>query len=335
MLEKTQTIEDQLFAVKNNNAAKKPASDSPQLFVRQNTLWQRLWKARTAYLFLAPAFIITAILVIYPLLNGVWFSLTDINQYNMGSTFQEPSYQFNFFENYQRAFFAQDTLLYSVLWQSIIFTFSSVFFHILFGLGLALLLNKKVRAKILFRTLLLIPWAVPSFVSAFAWRWLFNAEYGFFNLVLEKLGFSGIEWLSEPHWAMFSVILTNIWLGFPFMMVTFLGGLQSIPESLYEAAKVDGAGPWRRFFYITIPMLKPVAVTVTLLGIIWTFNLFHVIYLVTGGGPYGSTNILPTFTYFEAFQKWEFGMASAYGVIILSILIVFSSVYSRVVKLDH
>ncbi len=299
---------------------------------RLTELLRAIWQSRIAYVFIFPAMLVMGVLVIYPLVRGIFYSFTDMNQFNMGNAFAPSSFSFVGLKNYLEVFFGEDTKLYPVLRQSLIFTFISVFFHVTIGLGLALIINQKLRGRLLFRTLLLIPWAVPSFVSAFSWRWLFNSEYGFFNLLMKKFGLTPIEWLSDPFWAMFAVITTNIWLGFPFMMVAFLGGLQGIPDSLYEAAKVDGAGSFRRFVHVTLPMLRPVVFTVTLLGIIWTFNLFHVIYLVTGGGPYGKTDILPTFTYMEAFQRWEFGYAATYGVVILSLLIVFTSIYTRIVK---
>lgn len=289
-------------------------------------------KNRQAYLFLGPAMLATALLIFYPLVKGIWFSFTNMNQYNMGNAFLPPSYEFVGLQNYREILGGADSELYRIIRQTVLFTICSVSAHFLIGLGLALLLHQNFRGRTFFRMALLVPWAVPAFVSAFSWRWLFNSEYGFFNGVLRSMGHPGIPWLSDPFWAMVAVIATNIWLGFPFMTVTLLGGLQSIPPSLYEAAKVDGAGPWRRFFSVTLPMLKPVAFTVTLLGVIWTFNLFHVIYLVTGGGPYNSTDILPTFAYSEAFRRWEFGYAATYGVIILSILLVFSSTYSRLAK---
>jgi arabinogalactan oligomer/maltooligosaccharide transport system permease protein len=296
--------------------------------------YKRPWHARIsiAWVFVTPALAITMLLVVYPLVQGITFSFTDMNQFNMGSIFAEPSWKFIGLDNYAKALFAPDTSFYRVLLQSITFTLSSVVAHILIGMGLAVLLNQKLKGRLLFRTMLLVPWAVPSFVSAFGWRWLFNGEYGFFNQLLQAMGMNSITWLSDPFWAMFAVILTNIWLGFPFMMITFLGGLQSIPSSLYEAATMDGASRFKQFTKITLPMLKPVTFAATLLGIIWTFNLFHVIYLVTGGGPFGATDILPTYTYFEAFQRWEFGMASTYGVMILSMLLVFSAVYIRMTK---
>jgi arabinogalactan oligomer/maltooligosaccharide transport system permease protein len=161
---------------------------------------------------------------------------------------------------------------------------------------------------------------------------MFNTDFGIINLTLASLGFDPIPWLSQRWTAMFAVIITNIWLGVPFMMVTFLGVLQSIPKELYEAAKVDGATLWQRFYRITLPMLRPVAYSVTLLGTIWTFNQFNIIYLVTQGAPYRQTDILVTYAYQEAFTNWNLGMASTYGVVILSALIAFSTFYSRVAQ---
>ncbi|WP_188816913.1 carbohydrate ABC transporter permease [Calditerricola satsumensis] len=302
---------------------------------RKPSKWKNAW---LAYVFLTPVALVMALLVFFPLVQGIAFSFTDMNQYNMGNAFSEPSYQFVGLENYRNVWadlVAADSTLRPILVQTAIWTFVNVFFHFTIGLGLALLLNRPIRGRTVYRLLLLVPWAVPSFISALAWRWMFNGSYGFFNLVLTELGLPPINWLGDPFWAMVAVIMTNVWLGVPFMMVTLLGGLQSIPRSLYEAAEIDGAGRWKQFWHITLPMLKPVATVATLLGIIWTFNMFNVIYLVTQGGPVQATEILVTFAYREAFQNWNFGMASTYGVIILSILLVLSAVYLRAMKAER
>lgn len=288
-----------------------------------------------AYIFIAPVMIVMALLVFYPLFKGIGYSLTDINQYNMGNKFMEPSYKFIGLDNYKNLIGSltdKDSVFRDILKQTTIWTFINVFFHFTIGLGLALLLNKKIKFRGIYRLILLVPWAVPSFISAFSWRWMFNSSFGIINITLQKFGIEPIPWLGDPFWSMVAVIIVNVWLGVPFMMVTLLGGLQSIPTTLYEAAEVDGASRFRQFWHITLPLLKPVAFTATLLGIIWTFNMFNVIYLVTGGGPVHSTEILVTYAYREAFRNWDFGIASTYGVIILSILLVFSSIYSRVLK---
>ncbi|MHB1651351.1 MAG: carbohydrate ABC transporter permease [Desulfitobacteriaceae bacterium] len=289
---------------------------------------KKSWRRhRMAYLFLTPAFVILAILVFYPLVKGILLSFTDMDQYNMGTKFLKASYHFIGLGNYRTIFTSSE--FWQITKQTVIWTFVNVFFHFSIGLFLALLLNRQFRGRTVYRILLLVPWAVPSFVSAFAWKWMYNYDYGIINLALTKLGLQPVPWLSHPTWAMVAVILTNVWLGIPFMMVTMLGGLQSIPKDLYEAAVVDGANRWQQFWRITLPLLRSVALTATLLGVIWTFNMFNIIFLVTGGGPVHSTEILVTYSYLQAFSEWKFGMASAYGVIILSFLVVFSSVYYR------
>lgn len=285
-----------------------------------------------AWVFLAPAILAMGLTVFYPLLKGIWFSFTDIDQYTMGNAFEAPSYEFIGFENYKEILFSPDSDLLRVLWQTVLWSVINVSFH--FGLGLlfALLLNHGFKGRTMFRLLLMVPWAVPAYVAAFSWRWMFNGDYGLFNQILQSFDMEPVNWLSKPFWAMTAAIATNVWLGYPFMMVSILAGLKTIPGVLYEAAMVDGASRFQQFIQITLPMLRPVSLSVILLGFVWTFNMFPIIYLVTKGGPYGSTEILATYAYREAFESWNLAEASTYGVIILSILIVLSSVYSRMTK---
>jgi arabinogalactan oligomer/maltooligosaccharide transport system permease protein len=159
---------------------------------------------------------------------------------------------------------------------------------------------------------------------------MFNYEYGAVNLWLSAVGLSRVEWLSDPVAAFAAAILTNIWLGFPFMMVIALGGLQSIPHELYEAASIDGAGAWRRFRHVTLPLLRPVLVPAVVLGTIWTFNNLNVIWLVTNGGkPANQSHILVTYVYNEAFTLYRYGYAAAFSVIIFLILLGFVALYMR------
>jgi arabinogalactan oligomer/maltooligosaccharide transport system permease protein len=294
------------------------------------SLLHTIRRHRLAYLLILPTAVVMAAIVFYPLIRGVIISFTNMDQYNMGSAFVPASYRFVGLSNYIRVLSSHQ--FWDIFVQTIIWTVTNVFFHFTIGLALALLLNRHLRGRAVYRTLLLIPWAVPTYISAFSWRWLFNSKYGFFNLALKALGANPIPWLSDEVWAMVAVIATNVWLGFPFMMVVLLGGLQSIPKEMYEASEVDGCGPLRKFRSITLPLLRPVALTATLLGIIWTFNMFNVIYLVTEGGPHHQTDILATFAFIEAFHQWRFGMATSYAVIILSILLSFSFFYIRALR---
>lgn len=287
----------------------------------------------TPYLYLLPAGVLLALLVFYPMILGIFYSLTDINQYNMGSSRIAPSYHWVGWQNYLYAF--NDRYFGKVVQQTFIWTLINIILHTTLGLALASLLNRPLKGRTLYRLILLLPWAVPSFISAYSWRWLFNYDYGLINLILVQLGLPAVPWLSSPGWGMAAAIITNVWLGVPFMMITFLGGLQSIPQELYEAATVDGSSPRQKFLNITLPMLKPVALPAILLGIIWTFNMFNIIYLVTGGGPYHRTEILVTFAYKQAFENWNFALASTYGVIILSILLVISSFYLKIARLEE
>jgi len=215
--------------------------------------------------------------------------------------------------------------LWTVEW-----TVVGVALHYGLGLGLAVLLNRAMRARGLYRMLLILPWAVPPFVAAFGWRLILNKDGGILNALLGVVGFGPVDWLGEPLAAKAAVVMVNVWLGVPFMMVALLGGLQSVQKDLYEAAEVDGASPWQKFRAVTLPGLRPVSGTVILLGTIWTFNQFPVIALLTAGGPGGSTSILVTEAYDRAFQGIrDYAGAATYGAIIASMLVVFASFYKR------
>ena len=284
-----------------------------------------------AYVMLVPVFAVMGLLVFYPLVKGVYLSFTNADQFSLGGKDIPATYTRNGIDNYRTIFKSAE--FKDVAWFTVVWTFVNVFFHFTLGLILALALNRTLRFRGMYRMLLLVPWAVPSFISAFAWRFIFNNPYGFLDQFLLKLGWNDPPaFLGDPTWAKVSVIAANVWLGVPFMMVALLGGLQAIDRELIDAAAVDGANAWQRFWSVTMPGLRPVAATVVLLGMIWTFNMFAVIYLITGGGPGDATQIFSTFAYKEAFEIKRYGIASAYGVIILSILLIFSQVYRRTVS---
>lgn len=303
-------------------------------------------KRSTPYLFLLPGFGMMILLVFVPLFMGIGFSFQNITQRNayervyhtttlqpdgavtIAKQSQAATVKFVGLQNYEKVFASQD--FWKVFGQTLIWTFVNVFFHFVLGLGLALILNQHLRLKGLWRALLLIPWAVPSYITAFSWRWLFNGDYGFFNHLIAGMGLNRISWLSDPFWSMFAVCVTNIWLGVPFMMITLLGGLQGIPDELYEAAQIDGASRARQFWSVTLPMLKPVAMVTVLLGIVWTFNMFNIIYLVTQDNPH--TDILATFAFKAFFVRGEYGLACAYAVVILICLSAFSLLYLKMNK---
>lgn len=298
-----------------------------------------------AWAMVLPTLAVLGVLVLFPLVQGVYQSFTNLNEGNQqaeictktlgGGTDCAPNpHQVEFvgFDNYVRVLTGETGTFWLQFTNTIVWTVSCVFFHYSLGLGLAMLLNRNFKGRGLYRVLLIVPWAVPAFVSAFAWRFMFNNR-GIINAGLTSLGFDAVRWTDERWTSLFTAIITNIWLGVPFMMVAMLGGLQAINNDLYEAASIDGANGWQKFWNITMPGLRPVSATVILLGTIWTFNMFPIIFFTTGGQPAGQTEILVTGAFRAGFEGLRnYSLAATYGVLILSMLIVFASVYRRLLK---
>jgi arabinogalactan oligomer/maltooligosaccharide transport system permease protein len=211
---------------------------------------------------------------------------------------------------------------YVVLGVTVLWTVVNVTMHVGIGLALALALSRPVlRLKTLYRVLLILPWAVPSYVTALAWRGMFHRQLGAVNAILDVFGVEPVSWFAHFSTAFAANVSTNVWLGFPFMMVVTLGALTSIPKDLYEAAEVDGAGPWDRFRLITLPMLGPALLPAVAMGAVWTFNMFNVVFLVSAGEPDGTTEILVSEAYRWAFTRGhQTGYAAAYAVLIFGIL---------------
>lgn len=264
--------------------------------------------------------------VVYPFGYNVWISLTNMNLYHLA----DPS--FVGLEHFRRIVAEPD--VYRVLGKTLVWTGVNVFFHVVVGTVLALLLNGDLRGRAVFRTLLILPWAMPQFITALTWRGMFNYEYGQVNLILTKLlGIPKVAWFGNESAAMAAAIVANVWLGFPFMMVVALGGLQTIPKELYESARIDGAAAWDRWRHVTLPFLKPVMLPAILLGTIWTFNNLNVVWLVTNGGePADKTHILVSHVYKAAFTYYRYGYAAAFSIVIFAILMVLVAAYIRQAK---
>ena len=272
---------------------------------------------RLAYLYTAPALIIMSLVILYPFIYNVVISFSNMNL----SHFLD--WRLKGLQNYSAVL--SDRQFWYFLYKTILWTVINLVFHVGIGVYLAILLNKDLKGKTIYRTLLILPWAVPQYITALTWRGMFNSEYGAVNLLTEQfLGFQ-IPWLSTEWGAFTACLITNIWLGFPFMMIIALGGLQSIPDELYEAADMDGANAWNKFRNITVPLLKPVMVPAITLGVIWTFNNFNVVWLVSNGGePSDTTHILVSWVYKSAFTYFRMGYAAAFSMIIFAILFLFS-----------
>ncbi len=311
-----------------------------------------------AYVLILPALVGISFLIIVPFLFELRLAFSNMAMY----TAQNPQFGLKYgIENFVKVFtgpVAKDATFFEVFGRTVLWTFLNVSFHVLGGLVLALLLNRPMRLRGLYRTILILPWAVPSTITAMAWRNEFDHRYGFFNILLRRsqeffttlsaqvTGVPGVydltawlsqaihpvSWRQDPTWAFVSVVMTNVWLGIPFMMVIILGGLQSISQEYYEAAEIDGAGAWHQFRHITLPLLRPVLVPATILGTVWTFNRFEVIYLVTQGGPQEKTDILVSSLYKAIFQFYRYGFSAAFALVIFFILLIWSVFYLKVTK---
>jgi arabinogalactan oligomer/maltooligosaccharide transport system permease protein len=272
---------------------------------------------RLAYLYTMPALLVMAAVVLYPFIFNVIISLSNMSL----SHFRD--WKFIGLGNFKSALV--DPAFRQFFFKTVLWTVVNVFFHVLIGVSLALILNKDIKGKTFFRTILILPWAVPQYITALTWRGMFNSEYGAVNLLLTKLFGLSVPWLGTEWGAFSACLITNIWLGFPFMMVIALGGLQSIPDELYEAADIDGSTWYHKLRHITIPLLKPVMVPAITLGVIWTFNNFNVVWLVSNGGePSDTTHILVSWVYKTGFTYFRLGYAAAFSMIIFAILLIFS-----------
>lgn len=278
---------------------------------------------RFALKLVAPAAVIIAAVVVYPFVYNLVLSFSNMSLLHI------RDWQLIGLRQYEKVF--SEPRFYSILGKTVLWTVINVTFHVTIGVLLALVLHEKVPGRRLFRTLLIIPWAIPPVVTALTWRGMFHYEYGAVNLILTKVLLqSPVQWLNDPVGTFAAVIITNIWLGFPFMMVVALGGLQSIPHELYEAATMDGASAWQRFKTVTLPMLRPVMTPAIILGFVWTFNKVDIVWLVSNGGePADSTHILVSYVYRAAFNLYRYGYAAAFSVIIFLILVGFSLLFMR------
>ncbi len=280
----------------------------------------RLWLAAL----LGPTILVVLAVVAYPFAYNVVLSLSNMNLYHI------RDWEVIGLQQYASVF--AEGAVWAVFGKTVLWTAVNIVFHVGLGVWLAVILNKAfIVGKPVWRVLLILPWALPQYITALTWRGMFNYEYGAVNLLISKyLGMPPVAWLTSPFEAFVAVILTNIWLGFPFMMVVALGGLQSIPGELYEAADVDGASEWTKFWQITAPLLRPVMIPAITLGIVWTFNNINVVWLVSNGGePNDQTHILVSYVYEAAFSMYRFGWAAALSMVIFGVLFLFTQAFLK------
>jgi arabinogalactan oligomer / maltooligosaccharide transport system permease protein len=311
-----------------------------------------------AYLLVLPAFLGILFLIIYPFLFEIRLAFSNASLGTQAT--KNASYGLIYgWENLKTLFtgnVAKDAKFFEVFLRTILWTVINVTFHVAGGMGLALLLNRPMKLQGFYRTLLVFPWAIPTTIAAMALRNEFDNTYGLFNILLSDLqtwltsigqhtaslvgignmfAFLGqhigpVSWKQDPFWAFVSVLISNIWLGIPFMAVIILGGLQSISKEYYEAAEIDGATKFAQWRFITMPLIRPVLTPAIVLGVVWTFNKFDVIYLITQGGPQEKTDILVSSMYKAAFQFYRYGFTAMFAIVIFIFLLLFTLFFIRI-----
>ena len=297
----------------------------------------------TAYSYVAPAMIGMLVLVFFPFFYGIGLAFTDTTLFNESTPFRERWIgldnfiailgDFNIVTrsaegtvfNYQNFYW---TLMMTVIW-----TVTNVVVGVTFGFILALALNTEgLKGKWLYRILLILPWAIPNYITALVWRGMFHPQFGVINQFLQMFGMAPVAWFDGVVSAFVTGLVTNGWLSFPFMMVVILGALQSIPKDMYEAAEVEGATRWQQLKSITLPLLRPTLVPAIILSVVWTFNMFNIIFLVSGGEPGGANEILITKAYKIAFENYQYAYAAAYSTVIFIILLVYGYFQTRMTR---
>ncbi len=275
------------------------------------------------YALLSPAVLVTLAIVFIPMVQAAWMSLHDYVLYKPNDI------KFVGLQNFYAAL--NDEVFWISLKHTVIWIGLTVPAQLILGLVTALLLNQKFFWRPVARALIIIPWALPSVVIALMWVWIYDSNYGVLNDILLRLDIikTAVPWLADPDTALYAIIVTLTWQGFPFFAVMILAGMQSIPSSYYEAASLDGASPLRQFWHITLPGIAGVVMTAVLLRIIWVANSLDVIFVMTSGGPGYSTYTLPLYAFVTARSGLDFGNGSAIAVLFTLLLLVFVILYVR------
>ena len=283
-------------------------------------------RSGAAYVFLAPALVIIGVFFLLPIAAALVLSLTDFDIYSIASI---GNARFLGFANYARLLRTSD--FWTALLNTLYFALVGGPLSIAASLSAALLLNNNlVRFRSFFRTVYFAPFVTTLVAVAIVWKYMYHPQFGVLNYVLGKIGVGPIDWLGNPHWAMPAIILVAVWKNFGYNMLIFIAGLQSIPQELYEAAHLDGAGPWQRFRHVTLPMLAPTLVFVSVITMIGYFQLFAEPYVMTHGGPLRSTTSIVLLMYEEGFRWWRMGYAASLAFVLFAVVLVATLVQLRV-----
>jgi len=277
-----------------------------------------------AIVLLAPAVILLAVFIAYPFVMGIWLALSDTSVGNPG--------HFVGLQNFVKAW--DDSIFRTAFKNTFIYTFWATILKLALGMWLAVLLNRHFRAHRIIRAAVLLPFIVPTVLSTFAWKWMFDPTFSVLNWLLYRVGLIAdkLPFLSNGTWAMGCAIVVNTWRGMPFYAISFLAGLQTINPDLHEAASLDGANGWQRFWYVTWPLLKPLTVVVVVFSIIQTFSDFQLIYVLTGGGPANSTHLMATYAYQVGVAAGLLGQGAAISLFMFPVLFIVVWIQLRYVR---
>ncbi len=303
--------------MKQEKTQKKPKLKQSRSFYSQND----------AYQMLLPAFIVLLVFMAYPLINSI---IMAFQHYKLTSP--KTIGTFAGAENFQSIL--TDPNMGQMVGNTIVFVVLSVVLQFVLGFILALALRKPFRGRNVYQAVVFLPWAISAFIVGLTFRWLFNGEYGAINDILMKLGIitQKIAWLGTPGFSLFTVIVGMVWIGIPFFAIMILAALQSIPDDVYEAADIDGANSFVKFFKITVPYIKPTIIMTVLLRTMWIFNSADLIFVMTNGGPANSSHTLASYMFNKAYSTLDFGQAAALGVLFLIIMLIFITIFLKVTK---
>lgn len=343
-------------------AATQPTLKQANGFTRalQNFL-QRVKQSRTAWLYITPAGILMLVISFFPQAFQVWMAFTDYRIKNLRFNVFNPDTWQKFappmvgFQNFVKILTNNLAIENYDFWRLLAFNFTwtivNVIFHVTLGVLIALALNRKdLIGRKVYRALFVLPWAVPGYITALTWKNMFDQNFGAINFLLADFNrWFGTSFPTDTRWiaettppiggllaflplAFYALLMANIWLGWPFMTVVATGALQSIPGELYEAADMDGANGWQKFWAVTVPMIRPAMVPAIMLGTIWTFNNFNVIYFISKGDPFGRTEILVTQAFKLVFEQRLYGVAAAFSLVVFVVLFTLTMINNRVTR---
>jgi multiple sugar transport system permease protein len=298
--------------------------DVPAAAPKRVGFFRKVYNARADYLYVLPALVVMLIVIAYP----VYYTV-ELSFFKTPASLQLKDKIFIGLDNY--AYLLQLPAFWRVTLQTLIWTVSSTFFAFILGLGAALALHREFVGRGILRALLLIPWVVSAVAASYVWKWLYHSDFGAIGAMAVQLGLTSepINFIDNVQTALPSLIVVNIWKEFSFAMIMLMAGLQTVPDQLLRAAQVDGASAWQRFWHVTFPHLSGVSMVTILLLTVQNFNSFIIPFIVTGGGPVGSTHIWITHIYEFAFQRQQWGRGAAYAVLLFIIMVVLGYFYVR------